>query len=123
MKIVTTVPVKIESSLNLREGWRVRANRNTSHRAAAYFAMKQTGRHKIAGNAVITLTRIAPRELDSDNLAGGFKSVRDGVADWLGIDDGDKRLLWLYAQRKGKPHEYAAEVEIRADETFGDMVR
>jgi hypothetical protein len=36
------------------------------------------------------------------------------VADWLGIDDRDKRVKWLYAQRRGKPKEYAAEVEVAA---------
>lgn len=106
-----TIPIRIESSLNLREHWRTRANRNTSHRAAAWMCMKAAGRIKV-DRATITLTRIAPRELDDDNLAGGFKSVRDGVSDWLGIDDGDKRLTWVYAQRRGKPHEYAAEVEV-----------
>ena len=35
-----------------------------------------------------------------------------GVADWLGIYDGSKRLKWLYAQRKGKPGQYAAEVHV-----------
>jgi hypothetical protein len=38
-----------------------------------------------------------------------------GVADWLGIDDGDKRLTWRYAQRRGKPKEYAAEVKIESE--------
>ena len=65
----------------------------------------------------ITLTRIGPRTLDDDNLAGGFKHVRDGVADWLGIDDGDKRLTWRYEQRKGAPKEYAAEVRIESSIT------
>jgi hypothetical protein len=113
VRVIVTIPVRIESSLNLREHWRTRANRNTSHRAAAWFAMKAAGRLKV-DRATITLTRIAPRELDDDNLAGGFKSVRDGVADWLGIDDGDKGLTWVYAQRRGRPHEYAAEVEVIA---------
>ena len=49
----------------------------------------------------ITLTRIAPRTLDDDNLAAGFKATRDRVADWLGVDDGDKRLTWRYAQERG----------------------
>ena len=48
--------------------------------------------------------------LDDDNLASGFKSTRDGVADWLGIDDGSKRLTWVYKQVKGPPKTYEAEV-------------
>jgi hypothetical protein len=111
--IVVSVPIKIESSLNLREHWRKRANRNTSHRAAAYFSLREA---KVAPNlpCVITLTRVAPRELDGDNLQGGMKSVRDGVADWFGVDDRDPRIKWEYAQRKGGVREYAAEVEVRA---------
>jgi hypothetical protein len=50
--------------------------------------------------------------LDDDNLASGFKAARDGVADWLGIDDGSPRLSWRYGQRKSKPGEYAAEVSV-----------
>jgi hypothetical protein len=46
----------------------------------------------------ITLTRIASRRLDSDNLAGSFKAIRDAIAAWLGLDDGDPRLTWSYAQ-------------------------
>jgi hypothetical protein len=113
--IAVTIPIKIESSLNLREHWRVKANRNTSHRAAAWFGLK--GASKWTADmlpCVVTLTRIAPRELDDDNLAGGFKSVRDGVADWLGLDDRDKRVKWVYDQRKGAPKQYAAEIQIRS---------
>jgi len=107
------IPVKIESSLNLREHWRVRANRNSSHRAAAWFALKAAGRWA-QFPCVVTLTRIAPRELDDDNLAGGAKSLRDGVADWLGLNDRDKRIQWRYAQEKGAPKHYACRIEIEA---------
>jgi hypothetical protein len=60
----------------------------------------------------IVLTRIAPRKLDTDNLASGFKAVRDGIAEWLGIDDGDSRLDWQYRQRNGGVKVYRVEVEI-----------
>ena len=63
---------------------------------------------------VITITRIGPRKLDSDNLAGSAKHVRDGVADWLGIDDGDERLTWEYAQRSGGAGVYACEIVIES---------
>jgi hypothetical protein len=120
--IVVSVPIKIESSLNLREHWRKRANRNTSHRAAAYFALK-AAKIKPALPCVVTLTRVAPRDLDDDNLAGGFKSVRDGVADWLGIDDRDKRVQWRYEQRKGKPKVYEATVRIEGVEQVTEALR
>lgn len=60
--------------------------------------------------ATVTLTRVGPRKLDGDNLAGAFKAVRDSVADAYGVDDGDERYTWICKQRLGK--EYAVEIEI-----------
>ena len=61
---------------------------------------------------MITLTRLASRKLDSDNLATALKAVRDGVADALNLDDGDERLDWRYAQEKAPRGHYAVRVEI-----------
>lgn len=62
----------------------------------------------------ITLTRIAPRKLDDDNLRGGLKHVRDGVADALKIDDRESPMLsWDYAQERGRPKEYGLRIEIK----------
>jgi hypothetical protein len=64
---------------------------------------------------VIRLTRVtAPRGkiLDDDNLRGCLKAVRDGVADWLGINDNDPRVSWHYAQRNGTA--WGVEVEVFA---------
>ena len=58
----------------------------------------------------VVLTRIGKKTLDDDNLQSGFKATRDGVADWLGIDDGSPLLTWRYAQEKGK--QYAAHVAV-----------
>jgi len=69
--------------------------------------------------AKITLTRIAPRFLDYDNLVTAFKHIRDVVADLLipglakGRADGDERLEWLYLQKKGISKEYAIKIEIQ----------
>lgn len=47
---------------------------------------------------VITLTRLGPGTLDEDNLAAGFKAVRDGIADALEVNDKHERLRWIYGQ-------------------------
>lgn len=108
-----TLPLKIVSEANQRCHWREKSARVKQHRSTARLMMAaEAGPAPDAPGMIITLTRIAPRELDDDNLASGFKAVRDGVADWLGIDDGSKRLRWLYAQRKGRPGQYAAEVHV-----------
>lgn len=111
--ILVTVPVKIVSLANLREHWGKRAARAKVHRAAALLALTAAANRNSIDRPspplVVRITRVAPRALDSDNAVGGAKNVRDGVADWLRLDDGDHRIRWEYAQRKG---DYAATVEI-----------
>ena len=112
--IAVTLPIKIVSESNLRHGWRKVAARKKLHRQTARLILQQYARPMNEHSTfAVLLTRIGPRELDDDNLAGGFKAARDGVADWLGIDDGSPRIRWLYAQEKGKPGEYAARVEVK----------
>lgn len=63
--------------------------------------------------ASVRLTRVAPRPLDGDNLQRAMKAVRDGVADWLGVDDRDERVRWFYAQAvDGRPRYQAARIEV-----------
>jgi hypothetical protein len=50
--------------------------------------------------------------LDGDNLQSGFKAVRDGVADWLGVDDGSSLVDWQYCKRSGGPKVYKVEIEV-----------
>lgn len=62
------------------------------------------------------MTRVAPSKgLDFDNLVSSAKACRDGIADALGVDDADARVTWHYAQRRGKPREYAVEVRVVAN--------
>lgn len=105
------IPIKIESTLNKREHWRKRSERARLERV---LACRWIASPRPAFPCIIRLIRIAPRELDDDNLAGGFKSVRDGIADWLGIDDRDPRVKWRYGQTKGKPKQYAVRVEFQS---------
>jgi hypothetical protein len=50
------------------------------------------------GCVVVSLVRYGRRRLDDDNLAGGFKPLRDAIARSLDMDDGDRRLRWEYGQ-------------------------
>ena len=55
--------------------------------------------------AQVMLVAVRQKRLDDDNLAGGFKALRDAIAESLGIDDGDERVEWIYRQQIGpKPH-------------------
>lgn len=70
---------------------------------------------------IVTLTRIAPRKLDDDNLPPCFKWIRDTIADHLipglapGRADSDPKIKWEYAQLKGDPHQYAVEIQIKTN--------
>lgn len=101
------VPVRLVSLLNTREHHMARARRAKQQRSLARLqAIASLCRSplwaRVANGCdlVVTITRIAPRQLDDDNLAGSAKHVRDGIADALGIDDGDKRIQWRYGQAK-----------------------
>lgn len=107
------VPIRIESVANLREHWSQRAKRSRLQRAAVRCQLLDANEFRCLP-CTVTLTRIAPRALDTDNLASGCKAARDGVADWLGVNDADPRVTWVYAQVAGKPKEYALRVEIVA---------
>jgi hypothetical protein len=98
--------LRLASKLNQRLHWSKRARDSRNERQLAYLV---TAWH--AAPCVVTITRIGPRRLDDDNLAGACKSVRDGIADRLGVDDGGDLVQWRYAQRS-EGARYAVEIEI-----------
>ena len=63
---------------------------------------------------VVRITRVGPKRLDDDNLSRAAKAPRDGVADWLGCDDGDPRVSWHYAQAVAREYRVVVTVERRA---------
>lgn len=98
--ICIPLPLKIVSVANLREHWRTRAGRAKLHRVTTAALLRS---HKPPLLPItVVLTRVAARQLDTDNLASAFKACRDGVADWLGVPDNDPRVTWEYGQRTGK---------------------
>ena len=105
---VVELPLRIESVANRREHWGDKARRAKAHRLAAL----AVPRHPLP--CVVTLIRVAPRKLDDDNLQSGFKALRDGIADRLGVDDADPRVTWKYDQVRGRAKEYAARVRVEA---------
>ena len=50
-----------------------------------------------------------------DNLPMSLKATRDGIADWLGVDDGDPSLVWHYNQSKHPvPGKFGVLVQVYA---------
>lgn len=106
--------VKTVSECNQWEHWAPRSRRVKQHREMARKECSTAERD--FGRAMklpvsVKLTRVGPRKLDGDNLQSSCKALRDGIADWLGVDDGDdSKVSWEYAQRVGKPA--GVEVEV-----------
>lgn len=107
------IPVKTISLLNVREHWAKRAARAKLHRATSLLTLRAengTSRPKIP--LAVKLTRLSPRQLDDDNLRASLKNVRDGIADYFGVDDRDPLIRWEYDQGKGEKGQYAVKVEF-----------
>lgn len=104
MIVTFNLPIKVISEANCRDHWAKKMKRVKTQRSTAFWMCP-----KFSVPCIVTLTRIGKRTLDSDNLAGAFKGVRDGIADRIGIDDGSPLIEWRYAQEKG---EYGVRVEL-----------
>lgn len=105
-----TLPIKTENPLNGQHGdWRrtagIRRRQRTNARLLCpLFTMP----------AVVTMTRCSAGTLDDDAVPGALKSVRDGIADRLGIADNDPRVQWRYSQEKCKRGTWAVKVRVEA---------
>ena len=109
-RVEVTLPLRTRSLTNQREHWAKRHRRSKQERGVAALVLRA---HEVPGLPLeVELVRVAPRRLDSDNLTSSLKAVRDGVADWLGVDDGDERVRWTYGQRKGEPRQYLVEIAV-----------
>lgn len=120
MMVCVELPIILPSVANMREHWAKRAQRAKNQRIVSRLALTA----KVKGMSLpcaVTLTRIAPRQLDGDNLQSAFKSIRDGIADALGVDDRDSRIEWKYLQEKRRCREFAVRMKIEETPTpFGN---
>jgi hypothetical protein len=107
--VSVVLPIRVMSEANMRGNWRGGAGRSKAHRAAAFRGLPSIC--PVRAPIIVVLTRVATHCLDSDNLARALKAVRDGVSDWLGIDDGDEsRVVFLVQQRKAQIHAVGIEI-------------
>jgi hypothetical protein len=106
--ITLEVGCQVRSEPNERCHWAVRRRRFQEQAGAlrtaweaSPFAVVESWEHLLPLR--VTFTRVGKRKLDTDNLSGGFKGLRDALAELLGIDDGDELLTWEYQQERGQP--------------------
>ena len=93
------LPLHTHTRGNSRAHWRVEAGRTRTERTAACLAVK-CAKDRPPFPVRVHLTRCGPRNLDRHNLPSALKGVIDGIADAYGVDDGDERWQFVFAQRK-----------------------
>lgn len=96
------VPIRTVSALNAREHYMRRAKRVKAEREATAWMLKNEARPPLP--CTVRLIRMGPTNgLDSDNLEGALKGVRDEVAEWLGVNDRDaERVAYDCRQMRSK---------------------
>lgn len=110
--IDVTLPLRLVSEANARGSWPAGASRAAEQRRVVGLTLRTRKAPSLP--CVVRITRIAPRELDDDNLARACKAVRDEVAAFLGVDDRNPQASWAYGQRRGKAREYAVRITVRS---------
>jgi hypothetical protein len=122
------LPIKTVSEANCTEHWTTKSKRHKAQQFVIRCAFKQYVQ-ELDLPCTVNLIRIAPRELDDDNLVMSFKWIRDelsecilpekkafyvtkegSIKDLKGRADSDPQILWKYLQEKNK--EYGIRVEI-----------
>lgn len=120
MKLQLALPMRTRNPLNGSQGvtrgaMMGMARQRKSQRTTVYVTLLASKVPRPELPCVVTLTRIAPRRLDDDGLTAALKSCRDGVADWLRVDDRDERVTWEYRQARGGVREYAVIIGVRRE--------
>lgn len=105
---------KTVSELNMREHWAVKNRRKKDQQESVAIAMLNALRgRKVQLPCSVTLTRIGPKKMDNDNLAGAMKHCQDQIARQLGVDDGDEsKVRFYHYQMPIGSRDYAVKVSI-----------
>ena len=108
---VAVTPCELRNPLNGRgvtvsRGARMAENarRKRERAVGRILAMRLEGCVGAADKLALVLRRESPRPFDDDNLAAAFKSIRDGIAERWGLDDGSDDIVWLYDWVKSPRH-------------------
>jgi hypothetical protein len=85
--------------------------RKRSEKDATREALPPTGWVSLPCAVILTRLSTGNRPQDDDNLRASLKRVRDEIAAWLGVDDGDRRVKWVY--RELRAFTAGVRVEVR----------
>lgn len=111
--VVGPIPVRLVSEANAHDGLKAKLGRKKAVKDAVRTALPRMA-VPFTLPVVVRITRVGGKQMDGDNLARACKNVRDVVAEWLGVDDADRRVKWVTKQRAG--YESGVEIDIRTRE-------
>ena len=125
--LVYRIERDLKSMANISMHWRSRMRKVRDLRSNAYFCTIELIKkiELIEKPIVITITRVSPRSLDSDNLAYACKPIRDGIADAIWPDrpqrirDDHEDVFWEYYQRRSK-NKYL-EISMCSDDIYNKL--
>ncbi len=113
--VLLSLPIRTKSELNgSREHYGAITKRKRAQKATTALVCNTVDRDaksRLVLPMAITMTRVGPRKLDTDNNAISMKYVRDQLAAWLGHDDGIDEIEWRYLREVGP--RYGVRVEIQ----------
>jgi hypothetical protein len=123
LELGVVIPLRTVSEANSRGHWAKKAKRTRQARTTVALVVSGAllGR-KVTGPLNVVLTRYSPSNgLDDDNLVSSLKGARDGVADALGVNDRDPRIVWQYAQTRAPQRQWAVMVQIHPREATDQL--
>jgi hypothetical protein len=112
--LIFEFPMKTVSEMNRRDHWRTVHKRKAAQQREVDIEWKRAASGgKVALPCRVVLTRIAPKTLDSDNLASAMKATRDQVARLLGVDDSPDSLAQFDCRQKAiGERKYSVRIEV-----------
>ncbi len=124
-----TIPLHLKSIANGSHGhWKAKAFAKKRQREVANIhtiaALLEVNAHlNYSPPYAVTITRIGKRQMDDDNIAYAAKAVRDGIAEALGVNDGDRKAItFQYAQEIGTEYGVRINIQFGAEsKTSGEL--
>src|SRR5690606_25258763 len=107
------VPVKTKNPLNSRQHWRKVYELGVEQKETTLMEAPKDIRWVTP--VIVILKRYycgAPCPSDDDGLAASLKHIRDGVAEVVGVDDGDKERFFVRCEEERVPHRNQVGVQV-----------
>ncbi len=118
------IPIATISEANSREHWTVAHTRHRRQKLAVRLALA-SNQLPVQFPVVVTMTRLSPRKLDSDNLHSALKYVRDAIAEHFlpGLAPGraDDHPGFSWSVRQEKHSDKAVKIEFQYHPQVSDQ--